>query len=52
MLINYPVEWEKYMVEGKIRTFSDITPKHIIEKANQINKQTVECEGKPYFHFE
>ena len=52
MLINYPLEWEKYMVEGKVRTFSDTTPKHIIGKAKKINEQAVECEGKPYFYFD
>ena len=32
MLIDYPYEWEKYMIDGKIRTFrADLSLIHISE---------------------
>lgn len=52
MFINYPYEWGKYMIKGKVRTFSPDTPKDIIEKAERINIKAIEYEGKPYFFFE
>ena len=29
MLIDYPMEWRKYMIKGKTRTFSQNTPLEI-----------------------
>ncbi len=52
MLVDYPYEWEKYMIDGKVRTFSLYTPQDIIERAKEINRKAIECEGKPYFFFE
>lgn len=51
MLVDYPYEWRRYMLEGKVRTFSSETPEDIIEKAKEINKKAIEYEGKPYFFF-
>ena len=52
MLIDYPTEWEHFMINGKIRTFSKSTPKEIIEKAKEINKTAIRTGGKPAFFFE
>ncbi len=32
MLVDYPLEWQKYLLPNRIRTFSKDTPKEIIEK--------------------
>ena len=52
MLVDYPREWSKYMVDGKGRTFQSSTPKEIIQKAKAINEKAIKYEGKPYFNFE
>lgn len=52
MLVDYPHEWHKYFLEGKVRTFSKDTPKEIIEKAKDINKTTMKYGGKNFFNFE
>lgn len=52
MLVNYPHEWDKYLLDGKVRTFSINTPKDIIEKAKSINKTTMKYGGKNFFEFE
>lgn len=52
MLIDYPVKWENFMINGKIRTFSKSTPKEIVEKAKEINKTAIRTGGKPAFFFE
>ena len=52
MLIDYPYEWSKYMVDGEIRTFKPNTPKEIIEKAKQLNEKALKYEGRPYFNFQ
>ena len=52
MLIDYPTEWEHFMISGKIRTFSKSTPKQIVEKAKEINKTAIRTGGKPAFFFE
>lgn len=52
MLIDYPYEWEKYMIDGKIRTFRADTPKGIVDKAKVINDHVAEVGCKPFFHFE
>lgn len=51
MLVNYPYEWSRYMIEGKVRTFKTDTPKEILEEAKKINAKAIEYEGKPYFYF-
>lgn len=52
MLIDYPLEWEKYMIIGNGRTFSKNTPAEIIEKAKKINEKALKYAGKPFFYFE
>ena len=52
MLIDYPYEWHKYMLEGKIRTFRADTPKDIVDKAKVINDHVAAVGCKPFFHFE
>lgn len=52
MLVDYPYEWRKFFVEGKIRTFRVDTPKEIIEKAKSINEECLKYAGKEFFHFE
>ena len=39
MLVDYPMEWRKYMIKGKTRTFSKNTPLEIVKKAKEINKK-------------
>ena len=52
MLIDYPMEWRKYMIKGKTRTFSKNTPLEIVKKAKELNKKAVRYAGKPFFLFE
>lgn len=52
MLIDYPYEWRKYMIKGKIRTFSADTPKDIVDKAKVINEHLAEHDIEPFFHFD
>ncbi|CDE12003.1 hypothetical protein [Ruminococcus sp. CAG:330] len=52
MLIDYPMEWRKYMRKGKTRTFSKSTPLEIVKKAKEINKETIRLAEKPFFFFE
>ena len=52
MLVDYPYEWKKYMLRGKIRTFRSDTPKEVIDKAKNINERLAEHDVKPFFHFE
>lgn len=52
MLIDYPMEWRKYMIKGKTRTFSKNTPQEIVSKAKEINKVAILTGGKPCFFFE
>ena len=52
MLIDYPMEWRKYMIKGKTRTFSKNTPLEIVKKAKEINKETIRLAEKPFFFFE
>lgn len=52
MLVNYPREWNQYLLDGKVRTFSKSTPKNIIEKAKDINKTTMQYGWKKFFSFE
>lgn len=51
-MVDYPYEWWKYMVKGKIHTFKKDTPEEIIKKAKKMNESYSEMTGKPYFHFE
>ena len=39
MLVDYPFEWNKYMVPGKVRTFKKETPADVLEKAKKINNK-------------
>ncbi len=52
MLVDYPMEWRKYMIKGKTRTFSQNTPLEIVKKAKEINKVAIRTGGKPFFFFE
>ena len=52
MLIDYPYEWRKYLIKGKIRTFRADTPKDIVDKAKVINEHLAEHDIEPFFHFE
>ena len=52
MFVDYPYEWTKYMVEGKVRTFKRNTPDYIIEQAKKINTKSIKTEQTPYFFFE
>lgn len=52
MLIDYPYEWEKYMIDGKIRTFRADTPKDIVDKAKVINDHVADVGCEPFFRFE
>ena len=52
MLVDYPMEWRKYMIKGKTRTFSKNTPLEIVKKAKEINKETIRLAEKPFFFFE
>lgn len=52
MLVDYPMEWEHFMIDGKIRTFSKSTPKEIVEKAKKINNKLIASAGKPFFFFD
>ena len=45
MLIDYPMEWRKYMIKGKTRL-------EIVKKAKEINKETIRLAEKPFFFFE
>ena len=36
MLVDYPFEWNKYMVPGKVRTFKKETPADVLEEAKKI----------------
>lgn len=51
-MVVYPFEWDKYMVDGKVRTFRADTPASIIRQAQKINEQSMEAKGKPHFFFE
>lgn len=51
MLIDYPMEWRKYMIKGKTRTFSENTPQEIVKKAKELNKKAIRDTGKPFFFF-
>lgn len=52
MLVHFPHEWDKYLLDGKVMTFSKDTPKDIVEKAKDINKTTMKYGGKNFFNFE
>lgn len=52
MLVDYPFEWNKYMVPGKVRTFKKETPADVLEKAKKINKKIFKNTGENYFSFE
>lgn len=52
MLVDFPREWRKYFVDGKVRTFSSDTPDDVIKKAKAINEKMLNCAGKVYFQFE
>lgn len=52
MLVDYPMEWRKYMIKGKTRIFSKNTPQEIVSKAKEINKVAIRTGGKPFFFFE
>ena len=52
MLIDYPMEWRKYMIKGKTRTFSENTPQEIVEKVKELNKKAIRDAGKLFFFFE
>ena len=52
MLVDYPYEWNKYMVPGKVRTFKKETPADVLEEAKKINKKIFNHTGKNYFFFE
>ena len=52
MLVDYPHEWSKYMVDGKVRTFRNDTPTDIIKQAKEINDDIEKHFAKHYFHFE
>lgn len=45
MLVDFPREWRKYFVDGKIRTFSSDTPEEVIRKAKAINEKMLSCAG-------
>ena len=49
MLIDYPMEWRKYMIKEKTRTFSKNTPLEIVKKAKEINKKAIRDAEKPFF---
>lgn len=51
-MVVYPDEWRKFMIDGKVRTFRDDTPKYIVDQAKVINEHIEEIGGKPFFHFE
>ncbi len=51
-MVVYPFEWDKYMVDGKVRTFRADTPASIIRQAQKINERSMEVKGKPHFFFE
>ena len=38
MLVDYPMEWRKYMIKGKTRTFSKNTPLEIVRKRKKLIK--------------
>lgn len=52
MLVDFPREWRKFFVNGKVRTFSSDTPHEIIDKAKKINDTMMKTAGKEFFHFE
>lgn len=52
MLVNYPLEWDKYIIPGSNRMFSNKTPEEIIEKAKVINEKMIRFAGRPFFTFE
>ncbi len=52
MLVDYPHEWRKHMIQGETRTFSKDTPQEIIDRARKINKKILESAGRPFFYFE
>ena len=52
MLIDYPMEWRKYMIKRKTRTFSTNTPLESVKKAKEITKETIRLAEKPFFFFE
>lgn len=51
MLVDIPIEWEKYLIP-KTRKFKKDTPADIIEKAKKVNEKTIFCAGKPFYFFE
>ena len=51
MLVDIPIEWEKYLIEDT-RKFKKDTPPEIIEKAKKVNEKTMFCAGKPFYFFE
>ncbi len=51
-MVDYPYEWNKYMVDGKVRTFEKNTPGEIIIQAKIINEQWKEITDKDFFYFE
>lgn len=52
ILVNYPNEWRKYMIPGKIRTFAKNTPEEIKKEAKLINAHIYEVAEKYFFFFE
>ncbi|WP_295218214.1 hypothetical protein [Ruminococcus sp.] len=52
MLVDYPLEWEKYFLRGKGRVFSKDTPKDVVEKAKMQNELIYKRTGKIFFKFE
>ena len=51
MLVDYPIEWDKYMIPNE-RTFVINTPEDIIEKAKELNTDIINISGEPFFKFE
>ena len=51
MLVDIPIEWEKYLIP-KTRKFKKDTPAEIIKEAREVNKETMHCAGKPFYFFE
>lgn len=51
-MVDYPYEWEKYLIEDKVRTFKKDTPSDIIKKAKEINDDYEKHFEKKFFHFE
>ena len=55
MLVDIPEKWSEYFFhddEHEPKTFRKDTPKDIIDKAKELNKELIRLSGHTFFHFD